>query len=120
MASKTEICNLAISHLGVGKEIANFETERSEVAAACRRYYDIALQTMLTEFDWGFATRYVTLGLEEIEPNSEWRYSYRYPHDCLKVRRIISCETGDRSQLSRNFGNYSNYSNYSNLSLIHI
>src|SRR5690606_28194143 len=37
-----------------------------------------------------FATRIVALGLVEEEPNSEWGYSYRYPSDCLMVRRFIT------------------------------
>lgn len=90
MATKTEICNLALSHLGVGKEIANVETEASEEAAACRRFYDPTVRKMLKEFPWPFATRYVDLALVEEDPTNEWDYSYRYPSDCLEIRRIMS------------------------------
>jgi len=55
MSSKTEISNMALSHLGVGYEIQNIETEQSQEATACRRYYDIALQTTLTDYPWPFA-----------------------------------------------------------------
>jgi hypothetical protein len=90
MASKTEICNLAISHLGIGKEISDVETERSEEALACKRYYDIARINTLSDQEWSFATKRDTLGLIEESPNDEWVYSYRYPIDCLDLRRIIS------------------------------
>ena len=31
MSSTTEISNLAISHLGIGKEIANLDTEQTDL-----------------------------------------------------------------------------------------
>lgn len=89
-ASKVGICNLALSHLGIGKEIATFDTERSEEAAACRRFYDQALEQTLRDFAWPFATRTAELALVEEEPTSEWAYSYRYPANCVLVRRIPS------------------------------
>jgi hypothetical protein len=89
MASKTEIANLAISHLGKGKEIANIETEKSEEAAACRRFYETAKEATLSDHDWSFASKRATLNLIASNPNDEWDYSYRYPVDCLSVRRII-------------------------------
>lgn len=90
MASKTGICNLALSHLGVGKEIANLETERSEEAAACRRFYDQTLEQVLRDFTWPFATKIATLNLIEEDPNEDWQFSYRYPTDCLMVRRVLN------------------------------
>lgn len=90
MASSVEICNLALSHLGVGKEIANLETENSEEASACRRFYEPTIRKTLQDFPWPFATRFVDLALVEEDPTDEWDYSYRYPSDCLKIRRIMS------------------------------
>jgi hypothetical protein len=90
MASKTEIANLAISHLGIGKEIANLDTEQTEEASACRRYFDVAKENTLGDLYWNFATRFATLGLVTTTPTEEWGYSYRYPTDCLEVRRILS------------------------------
>ena len=90
MTSKTEICNLALSHLGHSKEIGNVDTEASAWASACRRFYDIARDTAQRDFDWPFATKIASLGLLEEEPNDEWNYSYQYPSDCIKVRRILS------------------------------
>lgn len=92
MASKTEIANIAIGHLGYEKEIANVDSENSQYAIALRRYHDLALEQMLRDFDWSFATKYADLALiEEIDDTvEEWLYSYRYPVDCLKLRRIYS------------------------------
>lgn len=90
MASVTEICNLALSHIGISKEISNVDTEQSQEAKACRRFYDIARQAVLKDFNWPFATKFAVLNLIEEDPNDEWDFSYRYPVDCLYARRILS------------------------------
>jgi hypothetical protein len=94
MASKTDVANLAIGHLGYEEEIANVDSEDSQYAIALRRYHDVALQQMLRDYDWSFATRYAPLALvEEFDEDSdvkEWQFSYRYPVDCLKIRKIYS------------------------------
>ena len=89
-SSTTEIANLALGHLGIGKDIANLDTESSQEAKAMRRYYDICRRTVLQEFTWPFATKFVTLGLVEEDPTDaeEWAFSYRYPADCLFLRRL--------------------------------
>jgi len=100
MASRTEIANMALGHIGVGKKIANIdtETERSQEATACRQFYDIALAATLRDFAWPFATRIEELGLVEEDPNSEWSYSYRYPTNCVEMRRILSGTRTDTHQ----------------------
>lgn len=98
MASTTSIANMALSHLGSGKEIANLDSERSQEAEACRRFYDTALEATLRDYPWPFATKIATLGLVEEDPNEEWAYSYRYPSDALKIRRILSGNRNDNRQ----------------------
>lgn len=88
--SETSICNMALSHVGQGEEIANLTTEKSAAASACRRFFDIARDVVLTDFQWPFARSFQTLSLIEENPNDEWGYSYRYPTDCLFIRRILS------------------------------
>ncbi len=97
-SSTTAIANLAISHLGIGKEIANLDTERSAEAQACRRFYETAREITLRDFAWPFATKINELGLVEEDPNDEWAFSYRYPTDCLTVRRILSGIRNDNRQ----------------------
>jgi hypothetical protein len=98
MASEVEICNLALSHLGVGKEIADLDNENSEEAAACRRFYQPTIEKTLQEFPWPFATRFADLALVEEDPTEEWAFSYRYPSTCLKIRRIRSGARQDSAQ----------------------
>lgn len=90
MASSTEICNLALSHLGIAKPIANLTTEQSQEATACRVFYDITRDAVLKDYPWPFCTRVEALALVESDPNEEWKFSYRYPSNCLTVRKILS------------------------------
>lgn len=89
-AADTVICNLALGHLGSSKEIANVETERSAEASACRRFLEPSKKETLRDFNWPFATAYVTLALVETSPNTDWAYSYRQPSDCCRIRKILS------------------------------
>lgn len=95
MASKTEIANLALSHLGTGNEINNLETEKSTEANVIRRFYDTALENTERDFPWSFLTAFADLALVEENPTDEWGYSYRYPSDCVRVRRILSGKRND-------------------------
>lgn len=89
MAFNTEVANLALSHLGIGKLISDIETEQSAEAKACRTFYDIVFKTVLRDYPWPFATRFKALALVEENPNDEWDFSYKYPTDCLFARRIV-------------------------------
>jgi len=97
-SSKTEICNLALSHLGIGTEISNVDTEQSTDAATMRRFYEIAKDECFRDFNWPFATKFATLALVEEDPTEEWGFSYRYPSDCLRLRRILSGVRNDNRQ----------------------
>jgi len=96
-SSLTEIANLAISHLGTGKEIASL-TENSEEASVCNRFIDHARRSTLRDSNWPFATVFLAAGLVESEPTNEWNYSYRYPADCLRLRRVLSGIRNDTHQ----------------------
>ena len=90
MRSKTSICNLALSHIGVSVPIANVDEERSKEASTCRVFYDEVRAQTFRDFWWPFATAFGPLALVAEEPTSEWRYAYRYPAGCMTFRRILS------------------------------
>lgn len=96
--SNTAVANYALRHLGQGKTIAALDTESSAEAKACRAFFDEARDVTLQTYMWPFATVYVALGLVEEDPTSEWQYSYRYPSNCLHVRRILSGSRNDTRQ----------------------
>jgi hypothetical protein len=94
MSSEVIACNLALSHVGHGKEIAAL-SERGDAAEACNLFYLPALDEMLRNFDWPFAKKVAALGLvstygDANHTSNDWTYAYRYPSDCLKLRRIQS------------------------------
>ncbi len=93
--SLTEICNLTLSHLGSGKEISNITTDRSEEGAALRRFAYVALDQILRDFYWTWATKIVALGEvtsseDDDHPTEEWAFQYQLPSDCLRFRKIQS------------------------------
>lgn len=94
-SSDTEICNMALGHLMVDNDISELSTERSLEARSCRKYYETVRSQVLRDFPWPFAKRLVTLALVEEDPSDEWAYSYRYPSDCLMLRRILSGTRND-------------------------
>jgi hypothetical protein len=95
MSLRTEIANLAISHLGQGKDISNIDSERSSEAATMRRYFPIVSEIALKDFPYTFANITAALNLVEESPNDEWAYAYRYPTDCLTPIRILSGQRTD-------------------------
>lgn len=97
-ASDTVIANLAITHLGIGKTIENLTSERSTEAVACKRYFEETRKRVLRDFPWPFATAIETLNLVAEDPNEEWNYSYRYPSNCLMIRKLQSGIRNDTRQ----------------------
>lgn len=91
----TEIGNLALSHLGMSHTVTDLENEQSIEAKVLRRFYEPAMNTCLRDFPWPFATGFFALGLVEEQPNEDWGYSYRYPSECLHVRRILGQSRND-------------------------
>jgi hypothetical protein len=88
MSSDLDICNMALSHLGVSTEIQNLSSERSKEAQACRRFYEPTRDEVLRDFDWSFARRRADLSLVATDPNTDWGYSYRKPAEVLAIRSL--------------------------------
>ena len=93
--SNTVISNMALGHLAHGKEIAALDTENSEAAIACRRYFEECRKYVLRDFAWPFANKSATLSLVESNPTTEWAYSYRLPSDSVFIKRIFSGTRND-------------------------
>lgn len=89
LTSNTQVANLALAKLGQAKAIGSLN-ENTAAAVACKQHYDLVLDEVLGAFEWAFATRYVDLALVAENPTSEWLYSYAYPTDALRLRRILS------------------------------
>lgn len=62
----------------------------SPIAESIRTFYELALDTLLEEFQWPFAKKKQALAIIEENPTDEWAYSYKRPADCVSVHRILS------------------------------
>jgi hypothetical protein len=94
MATKTNICNMAIAHLGTGDLIGNVDTDTTVEGVTCNLFYDDARRKVLADCPWSFARKEQALGLvatlSDTDADAEWTYSYRYPSDCVDFLRIKS------------------------------
>lgn len=102
MASEVEICNFALSQIGIGQAIAS--RDEGGVADACDLWFDQCRDMMLRAVDWSFARRYRTLSLVEEEPNTLWAYSYRYPANALAIRRLAGISRLDPTRYPFDLG----------------
>jgi len=102
--SETEIANLALGHLGQSVEISNLQTTRTPEAIALRTIYDTMRRSTLRDFAWPFAHKIAALGLvttygvDDDHPTSEYKYAYRFPSDCLQIRKLQSGVNPDNRQ----------------------
>ena len=86
MASKIDICNLALSHVGAYR--IESLTESTKEARECNKFYDISLNTALEDHNWSFARKRLNLALLT-DTYTGWDYAYQYPTDCINPRFII-------------------------------
>lgn len=96
MASKVDIFNLALSHIGHKATITDPDEATAE-ANHCRRFYPIALNVALERYMWSFATRRVALA-QVTNPVDHWGYAYGLPNLCIKPRAVLLPESSDDSK----------------------
>jgi len=93
MASKTQIVNIALAKIGASRQIANVDTDRGRDAITARIFFDDDVLYTLRDFPWPWATAYADVALVDgsstTPVNRDWQYAYRYPSDCVYVRRIV-------------------------------
>lgn len=82
MASKIEIANMALTHLGM-KTIRSLESN-DPAAIACSTFFDAARDEVLGEAQWPFANVQALLTLTSQEIVG-WRYAYLYPVKAASV-----------------------------------
>tara|TARA_R110000851_G_C12921236_1_gene550323 strand:- start:155 stop:790 length:636 start_codon:yes stop_codon:yes gene_type:complete len=86
MASETDICNIALSHIRAGS--INSLDDNSLQAKQCKLMYPILRDQMLTDNDWQFSAKRQPLVLLDEEVFGYSRV-YKYPNDCLYINRIL-------------------------------
>lgn len=113
MADEIEICNLTLIAIGVttylptdGDGTIAGTTATSTAANLFKKLYPHDLNLLLRSHFWQFARGYA--GLTQLSDGTgkdwvdEWRFSYTYPADCLRVRRFVN-DLSDKSPLPYKF-----------------
>ena len=80
------IWNMALGRIGQSQPVQT-PTEQSNQAIQCNIFWPSVAYRVLTAFPWGFANKYETLQPVGNPPDG-WRFAYRYPSDCVKIRAI--------------------------------
>lgn len=89
----TELANMALGHVGVGLSIGTLETENSQEAISCRRYFTHCRDVLYRMRDWPFATRLTALsdlGVTGTNYEGIWLYRYNYPNFCMRINKIVN------------------------------
>lgn len=89
MASKVDIYNMALFHIGSTQKVASI-TEQSMEQIACTTFYETCLDALLAykSADWGFATKSIVLA-DVGSPPTNWAFRYAYPNDCVRAIGIV-------------------------------
>lgn len=91
LASVTDICNLALSHLGEeASVIAINPADGTRQSTLCGIYYPIVRDVVLSSFGWTFATRRRVLA-QVVNPSpDDWGYAYALPNGCLRPLQSLN------------------------------
>jgi hypothetical protein len=91
MATKTDICNLALSELGnYLNQITDYDTGTGNIAAQCRLHYPRAVEELCRMHTWNCATKRDLLVVSSTVTSTHWSYVYDLPTGSL---RVLSCST---------------------------
>ncbi len=93
MSSKVDIFNLALSSISA-KAFVQSLNEDSNERKYCSANFDTALEVVLEDHDWKFASAYDDLAQlkessDDVPPPKPWIYEYAYPSEAVVVREIV-------------------------------
>jgi len=93
MPSKVDIYNMALGNIA-GKAFVQSLTEDSVERKTCDAFFNSALEVVLEDHDWGFASDDDSLALlkessDDDPPTKPWIYEYAYPSEAVKIREIV-------------------------------
>lgn len=87
-AADIDVANEALGLIGSSKEIQSLETDRSNEARACNRFFATCRDLVLRDFPWPRLKVVEALALVETDPNPQWAYSYRMPANAAQILRL--------------------------------
>lgn len=88
MSADVDVCNEALSAIGIAREIQDLAADSSAEAQACRRFFPRARDLVLRDFPWPRLKTVEALALVATEPNAQWGYSYRMPEKAVRIVRL--------------------------------
>ena len=94
--NKNKIYTLALNRLGI-TETVDLSSNDVKITVLDNDY-DTAVDTLLGEVDWNFAKKIKTLSFEKFQNGM---YFFDVPNDCVKIREIISSESGKKLKFER-------------------
>lgn len=101
LMTTTGLVNIALSRIGVSKQITSYSTDTSKEASVARLHWGFDVNRTLRDYPWAFATKYHTLecvaGNETHAVNGDWQYAYAVPTDCVMARRIVPTSGAKRA-----------------------
>lgn len=89
MFTKQSICQLALSHCGIGTTISDIENDDTNEAIQCRMWYEVCRDALLEMMPWSFAQDELKATLLQENPNDRWRFMYLYRNDWKRINAII-------------------------------
>lgn len=97
VTTAVDVCNTALAHLGETANVSSvFPPDGSAQAAICNRFYNVAVEELLTLHPWSFATKRTDL-TEDVtnDLDQSWGFSYQVPGDVGRVLQVIPQDTPD-------------------------
>lgn len=92
-SSSTDICNLALGHLGEAPILAM--SDDTAAARACSLHYRDTLDECLRAHRWNFAIARATLSELDDNPPFGWGHQFQLPEECLRVVEFNDSDEGD-------------------------
>lgn len=89
MASKVQICNLALTRLGAAR-VTNIDSPTTNEEKICNILFDDTVKEVMLEGSWTSTIRRTALAQTTSTPSFEYTYEYQLPVDpeCLKVLEV--------------------------------
>ena len=88
MASKVDICNLAL--VALGQTTIMSIDQKAPRAEKCAAIFDMVRDIELSSHNWKFATKYQTLAQSSTDPSFTYDNSFQLPSDYLKLVSLDS------------------------------
>lgn len=90
--NEVDICNLALAMFGETAKVFSLDTriDQSTEAAACKRFFPVARDTVLEGHSWAFATRMTPLiEVTKDTERTDWAHAYALPSNLAAPLEVL-------------------------------